>query len=66
MNKLSKKLSDLRRNRNLTQEQLSKRIGISRGYLSDIEIGAKEPSLSTLSKICRTLRVSPNLLLGYV
>lgn len=36
---------------NLSQEQLSERLGISRNFLSSIERGIKTPSLETLIKI---------------
>ena len=36
---------EIRKNLNITQERLSKKLGISRGYLSEIETGVKIPSV---------------------
>lgn len=36
---------EIRKSLNITQEKMSKKLGISRGYLSEIETGGKTPSL---------------------
>ena len=58
--------SRLREARNmvkLTQEQLAEKVGIGTTYISDIERGAKFPSLSLFIKIVDALRVSSDFIL---
>lgn len=58
--------SRLREARNmvkLTQEQLAEKVGIGTTYISDIERGAKFPSLSLLIKIVDALGVSSDYIL---
>ena len=58
--------SRLREARNmvkLTQEQLEKKVGIGTTYISDIERGAKFPSLSLFIKIVDALGVSSDFIL---
>ena len=55
---LAMRLKRLREERGLTQEQLAKRSGMSHGYLARLEIGMHDPSLSTLAKLARALRVA--------
>jgi transcriptional regulator with XRE-family HTH domain len=42
----------------LTQEQLAERCGLHRTYISDIERGARNPSLITIHRIARALEIS--------
>ena len=48
---MREKLRQLRKDKNLTQEQLAKKIGISRTYYTNIEKGRYIPSLITANKI---------------
>ena len=48
---IGKKIKELRKSKNLTQEEFSEQIGISRSYLSDIENNRKSPSVETLDKL---------------
>jgi len=54
-NKLSKRISDMRKSRGLTLEKLAYENDISKGNLSDIENGKRNPSLATLVKIANGL-----------
>ncbi len=56
--RLAMRLKRLREERNLTQERLAKRSGVSHGYLARLEIGMHDPSLSTLAKLAKALKVS--------
>jgi transcriptional regulator with XRE-family HTH domain len=52
-------IKKLRQARDLTQEQLAKRAGISQAYLSQLEAGEKKyPSLPTLKKLAKALDVT--------
>jgi len=46
------KLKDLRRNKNLSQEQVAKELGVSRQTIFALEKGMWEPSLTLACKIC--------------
>jgi transcriptional regulator with XRE-family HTH domain len=48
---IGSKIKNLRKSRKLTQEDFSKKIGVSRSTLSCYEIGQRTPSLKTLSEI---------------
>jgi transcriptional regulator with XRE-family HTH domain len=55
--KLGKKLHDLRKSQSLSQEQLSFMAKIDRSYISEIENGLRNPSLQTLEKLAKALKV---------
>lgn len=55
---IGKKIQELRKSRNLTQEDLSERLGISRSSLSLYEINKREPDGDTLLKIVDYFNVS--------
>jgi transcriptional regulator with XRE-family HTH domain len=48
---------DLRHVRNLSQRQLAARMGVPRTYISKIENGKAMPTLSSLDRLARALRV---------
>ncbi|MGY3742476.1 helix-turn-helix domain-containing protein [Leuconostoc inhae] len=58
------KLKAVRKSKNLTQLELSKRIEVSKGTISAYEQGLSYPSLETLVKICGILDTSADYLLG--
>jgi len=41
----------------MTQEVLAEKIGVSRGYLSRLEMGRHDPPLSKLRKLAKALKV---------
>lgn len=47
-----------RRERNLTQEQLSKKVGISKAYLSQIENYKRDGTLKNIRAIAKVLKVN--------
>lgn len=49
--RLGARIRELREGRDLTQEQVADRIGISQKYLSELERGGKAPSWQTLVAI---------------
>jgi transcriptional regulator with XRE-family HTH domain len=55
---LGARIRELRKNRNLTQEQLSEMVGINPKYVSSIERGKENPTLDTCIKIAESLEVS--------
>lgn len=58
MDKLSKRLKQLRSEKRLTQLQLATKAKLSLGYIARLETGHYDPQLSTLKKLARALRVS--------
>jgi transcriptional regulator with XRE-family HTH domain len=53
----------LRQKRNMTLDYLSVRAKMSRTFISDIERGVKTPSIVSLEKIAKVLKVTPAQLL---
>lgn len=60
---IGSRLREARNMAKLTQEQLAEKVGIGTTYLSDIERGAKSPSLSLFIKIVDALGVSSDFIL---
>ncbi|WP_346879334.1 MULTISPECIES: helix-turn-helix transcriptional regulator [unclassified Clostridium] len=60
--KIGNEIKVARERNNLTQQQLSKKINISRNYLSDIECGRYIPSTEKLLVLARILDIDLNLL----
>jgi transcriptional regulator with XRE-family HTH domain len=56
----------VRKERGLTQEQLSQLVDLSPNYLSNIETGLKTPKLDTFVEIINALRCDANSLLADV
>jgi transcriptional regulator with XRE-family HTH domain len=51
------RLKRLRERQGLTQEELAAKAGLSRGYVSRLEIGRHDPPLSLVRKLAKALRV---------
>lgn len=64
MTKFNNLIKEKRENKNLTQEEVAKAIGITRSYLCDIENGRYNPSLKTSIKIATYLEIDLNSLLN--
>lgn len=62
--RFGKQLQRLRSSRGLTQEQLAVKAGLARVYVSKLEAGEHDPTLSTLVRLAKTLRVPVTELLG--
>ena len=52
------RIASLRKERNMTLEQLAYQSGISKGGLSEIERNMKEPRAYTILKICNGLGIT--------
>lgn len=61
---LKDRLLKLRKNRRLTQQELSKIIGIARTTYQGYENGSREPDFTTLEKIADFFDVTTDYLLG--
>ena len=60
----NERLKEIRLKRELTQEELAQKINISSSSISLYERGDREPNLTTLINISKTLNVSTDYLLG--
>lgn len=58
MNDIGKKIRAERRNRGFTLEQIAEQTGLSRSYISNLERGLTEPTVSVLKKISALLQLS--------
>lgn len=54
-------LLDARKNARLTQEELAKRIGADKGYISRVERGLTVPTVATLYKIASAMGLTVEL-----
>lgn len=61
-----KVLRQLREAAGLTQEQLGFEADLRRTYISILELGQQQPSLTTILKIAQALNCSPGKLLDMV
>ena len=59
------RLKRLRQLKNLSQEELGKRLGVSKQTVSNWEIENVTPSLDMFENIVRLFDTTPNYLLGY-
>jgi transcriptional regulator with XRE-family HTH domain len=62
--RLGNQLQRLRTRRGLTQEQLAVNVGLSQTFITRLELGQYDPTLSTLVRLAKALRVSVADLLG--
>ncbi|HOP86714.1 MAG TPA: XRE family transcriptional regulator [Syntrophorhabdaceae bacterium] len=60
---IAKRINKLRRDKGITLEELSKKTGFAKSYLSQIENMKREPPISTLTKIAYVLNVDVMFLL---
>lgn len=56
--KFGKRVRALRLDQGWTQEEFAHRTGLNRSYMSEVERGISDVSLSTLQKIAKTLGIS--------
>jgi len=57
LRRLGKRIQARRTERGLTQEELAKRVGLSRPYLARLEIGRHNAPVLTLATIAKALKV---------
>ena len=61
--KLGLNLKKIRTKKAISQGDIARELGVSRGFVSTIENGKTNPTLSTISKLAKALNVSTNELL---
>ncbi|MBR6739411.1 MAG: helix-turn-helix transcriptional regulator [Oscillospiraceae bacterium] len=66
MNKVGKRIQQARQRSGMTQSELSRRLGMTPKYISNIECGGKNPTLETFVAIANALAIDANTLLADV
>ncbi len=56
--KLGKNLKRIRTGKGITQGDIVRKLGLGRGFISNIENGKANPTLSTIAKIAKAIGVS--------
>jgi transcriptional regulator with XRE-family HTH domain len=52
--------------RKMTQELLSNESGLSRAYISELEMGHKDPSLYTIFRLATALKIKPSTIVDEI
>ena len=58
LSQLGRRIAYLRKNKRISQLELSIDSDISKSYLSDLECGRRNPSVMVLSRICAALEIT--------
>ena len=61
--KLGKAIKRIREQKNMSQADICRAVGLDRAYMSNIEAGKGNPTLATIEKIAGALGVSNDILL---
>ena len=61
--RLARNLRRLRQQKNLSQEAFAHDVGIHRTYISDLERGARNPTIVVVDRLAQFLDVTPGALL---
>ena len=59
-------LRKVRKAANLSQEALALEADLQRNYISLIELGINQPTITTIFKLAKALKIKPNELIGLV
>ena len=60
LQKLGKKLRDLRQLKDLSQESFAELTNLDRTYISGLERGKRNPSYLIIRRLCKILEINPN------
>lgn len=63
--KFGQKMQKMRQSKGVTQEELAARLGMHRTYIGLIERGERNPTIRTLYKIAKALKVYASELLPF-
>ena len=61
--KLGENLKKIRMTKNITQTELAETLGVDKSFISNIENGKANPTLSTIAGLAKVIKVSTNELL---
>lgn len=62
--KFGKKIRAIRLRKKLSQGDIARILGVHRSYISGLERGARNPSLTTVQKVAKALNVSAKKLIS--
>lgn len=65
LEKFGQKMQKVRQSHDITQEELAARLGMHRTYIGLIERGERNPTIRTLYKIAKALKVPASELLPF-
>ena len=63
--KVGKRLSELRLSKKITQEKLALDAGLNRAYIGYIERGERNPSIETMARIAKALKIELYILFKF-
>jgi transcriptional regulator with XRE-family HTH domain len=61
--KFGKKVREIRLKKNMSQGDIARILDVHRSYISGLERGIRNPSLLTVQKVAKALKISPKELL---
>lgn len=61
---IAKNIARIRKEKGITQEALAYQAGLNRAYIGYIERGERKPTIETVEKIARVLRIQTKELLS--
>lgn len=61
--KLGKNLKRIRTEKGISQGDIARAIGMDKGFISNIENGKTNPTLATIAKLAKAIRISTDELL---
>jgi len=61
--KLGQNMKRIRLEKQMSQGDICRKLGVDRAYISNVESGNKNPTLSTITNLAKALEVSVNELL---
>lgn len=62
----AKVLQELRHERGLSQEELAEKCGLHDRYISFLERGLRQPTITTIFKLAKALNITPTELINRV
>ncbi len=61
--KLGRNLKRIRTEKGISQVDIARSLGVSRGFVSNVENGKTNPTLATITKLATAIGVTPDQLL---
>jgi len=61
---IAKNITRIRKEKGITQEALAYQAGLNRAYIGYIERGERKPTVETLDKIAKALKIPVSLILN--
>ena len=62
----NERIKKLRKERNLSQSEVGKKIGLSQKQISHLEVNRNEPDINTICKYCIYFNITADYILGLI